>query len=273
MVSDDMSIPFRLDEARIAEGLAFLARIDADFARAIAQHGPPPLRRIDEGFDSLLRAIVGQQVSVQAAASIWGKLVQTCGTVTPQRILELDDAALRGAGLSGAKMRYARGLALDALDGRIDFPGLVGLDDATVVTTLTQAKGIGRWTAEMYMMFALGRPDVLPVGDLGIVVAAQHLKRLRKRPEPKRLLKLSEPWSPWRTVAALFLWHYRRTMPDWSEAKPATPRAPGAASRKVAIKTAAKPADKPRAKPKRSVGASARGKPTAKRVAKRKVTR
>jgi DNA-3-methyladenine glycosylase II len=271
MVSDGMSIPFRLDEASLAEGLGFLARIDEDFARAIAQHGPPPLRQIDEGFDSLLRAIVGQQVSVQAAASIWGKLVQACGTVTPQRILELDDAALRGAGLSGAKMRYARGLALDALDGRIDFPGLAGLDDATVVTTLTQAKGIGRWTAEMYMMFALGRPDVLPVGDLGIVVAAQHLKRLRQRPEPKRLMKLAEPWRPWRTVASLFLWHYRRTMPDWSAAKPATARPPVAAPRKRIATTVTKPAAKLRAKPKQA--AANKRKPAAAGIAKRKVTR
>ena len=221
-----MSIPFRLDEAKLQEGLAHLAQVDEDFARALALHGPPPLRRLDEGFAALLRAIVGQQVSVKAAASIWGRFETACGTVTPERVLELDDAALRAVGLSGGKMRYSRGLALDTREQRIVFEALSALEDQAVIDMLTQAKGIGRWTAEMYLMFALGRPDVMPAADLGLIVAAQHLKRMRKRPDSKRLLKLAEAWRPWRSVAALFLWHYRRTMPDWSEGRGATPKTP-----------------------------------------------
>jgi len=252
-----MSIPFRLDEAKVREGLAHLQAVDKHFARAIALHGPPPLRVMEEGFASLLRAIMGQQVSVHAARAIWERLERTAGTVTPQRILELEDAHFRTAGLSGAKMRYARALAQDTAEGRIDFPALSALDDDAVVAMLTQAKGIGRWTAEMYLMFALGRPDIMPGSDLGLIVAAQHLKGLRKRPEPKRLLKLAEAWKPWRSVAALFLWHYRRTMPDWSEGRSATPRAPAPAP---ARKTRAAPV--PRRK-------TTKKKPAAKRVTAR----
>jgi DNA-3-methyladenine glycosylase II len=98
----------------------------------------------------------------------------------------------------------------------IDFEALHTLEDEAAIAMLCQAKGIGRWTAEIYLMFAHGRPDIMPGLDLGLVVAAQHLKRLRKRPDAKRLLKIAEPWRPWRSAAALLLWHYRRNMPDWS---------------------------------------------------------
>ena len=112
-------------------------------------------------------------------------------------------------------MRYGRSLATDIVEGRIDFDALDDLDDAAAIAMLTQAKGIGPWTAEIYLMFAHGRPDIMPGLDLGLVVAAQHLKRLRKRPDAKRLLKIAEAWRPWRSAAALLLWHYRRSMPDW----------------------------------------------------------
>ena len=168
------------------------------------------------GFNS---SIVGQQVSVHAARSIWLRLEAAVPSMTPADFLAQSDEALRAVGLSGAKVRYGRSLATDIVEGRIDFDALHDLDDAAAIKMLTQAKGIGPWTAEIYLMFALGRPDIMPGLDLGLVVAAQHLKRLRTRPSPERLLKLAEAWRPWRSAAALLLWHYRRSMPDWG-AKP-----------------------------------------------------
>jgi DNA-3-methyladenine glycosylase II len=164
-----------------------------------------------------MRSIVGQQVSVHAARSIWLRLESLLPGMEPAAFLALTDEQLRGVGLSNAKMRYGRALAADIVEGRIDFEKLAALDDAAAVAMLTQAKGIGPWTAEIYLMFAHGRPDIMPGLDLGLVIAAQHLKRLRKRPDAKRLLKIAEAWRPWRSAAALLLWHYRRNMPDWSK--------------------------------------------------------
>ncbi|HEX2889141.1 DNA-3-methyladenine glycosylase 2 family protein [Vineibacter terrae] len=219
-----MSIPFRLDEARLREGMDYLAQLDPRFAEARATYGDPPLRTAEEGFSALLRSIIGQQVSVFAARSIWDRVATAVDPVTPQNVLRLSDEELRACGLSNNKVKFARALALDTVEGRIIFADLPALDDESLVSTLTQAKGIGRWTAEIYMMFALGRPDVMPANDLGLLVAAQHLLKLRQRPEPERLLKLSKPWRPWRTVAALFLWHFRRNMPDFSSSPAAQAR-------------------------------------------------
>jgi len=138
----------------------------------------------------------------------------------PLERLRFEHEALRAVGLSGAKMRYGRSLAADIVEGRIDFGALDALDDETAIAMLCQAKGIGRWTAEIYLMFAHGRPDIMPGLDLGLVIAAQHLKKLRKRPDAKRLVKIAEQWRPWRSAAALLLWHYRRNMPDWSAKEP-----------------------------------------------------
>ena len=205
-----------LDDATLKKALRHLAKADPDFARVLAEAGPPELRRVPSGFGGLMRSIVGQQVSVHAARSIWLRLEAAVPTMDPAAFLALSDEALRGVGLSAAKLRYGRSLATDIVEGRIDFAALDGLDDEAAIAMLTQAKGIGRWTAEIYLMFAHGRPDIMPGLDLGLVIAAQHLKRLRKRPDAKRLVKIAEQWRPWRSAAALLLWHYRRNMPDWS---------------------------------------------------------
>lgn len=219
-----MSIPFRLDDARVREGMDYLAQLDPRFAAARAVYGDPPLRTAKEGFSALLQSIIGQQVSVFAARSIWDRVATAVNPVIPENVLRLSDEELRACGLSNNKVKFARSLALDTVERRLVFEDLPALDDETLVTTLTQAKGIGRWTAEIYMMFALGRPDVMPANDLGLIVAAQHLLKLRQRPEPERLLKLSKPWRPWRTVASLFLWHFRRNMPDFSSSPAAQAR-------------------------------------------------
>ena len=205
-----------LDAANLKKALRHLARIDADLARALKEAGPPELRVAPKGFGGLMRSIVGQQVSVHAARAIWLRLEAAVPMMTPAAFLKLDDAALRAIGLSGQKMKYGRSLAGDIAAGHIDFDAIEELDDTAAIAMLTRAKGIGPWTAEIYLMFAHGRPDIMPGLDLGLVVAAQHLKKLRKRPDAKRLLKIAEAWRPWRSAAALLLWHYRRTMPDWS---------------------------------------------------------
>lgn len=209
-----------LDASNLATAMAHLAEIDADFARAIAEVGHPALREVPRGFNGLMRAIIGQQVSVHAARSIWLRLEEAVPSMAPSEFLALTDEQLRAVGLSGAKMRYGRSLATDIVEGRIDFAALDALDDETAIAMLCQAKGIGRWTAEIYLMFAHGRPDIMPGLDLGLVIAAQHLKKMRKRPDAKRLVKIAEQWRPWRSAAALLLWHYRRNMPDWSAREP-----------------------------------------------------
>jgi DNA-3-methyladenine glycosylase II len=271
-MSPGMSIPFRLDEARVREGMDHLARLDPRFAAARATYGDPALRTMEEGFAALLRSIVGQQVSVFAAASIWGRVATAVHPVTPDNLLRLSDEELRACGLSSNKVRFARGLALDTLERRIVFEDLPALDDEALVAMLTQAKGIGRWTAEIYMMFALGRPDVMPANDLGLIVAAQHLLKLRQRPKPERLLKLSEKWRPWRSVAALFLWHFRRNMPDFSSSPAAKARRAvehaAREERKAArqARGAARPAAKRAAARKRTVAASRRKKPPKRKI-------
>jgi DNA-3-methyladenine glycosylase II len=206
-----------LDSANLKKAMRHLAKVDPDFARAIKEVGPPELRVVPSGFGGLMRSIVGQQVSVHAARAIWLRLEALIPTGDPAEFLTLTDEQLRAVGLSNSKMKYGRSLASDIVEGRIDFASLAELDDVAAVTMLTQAKGIGPWTAEIYLMFAHGRPDIMPGLDLGLVIAAQHLKGLRKRPDAKRLLKIAEAWRPWRSAAALLLWHYRRNMPDWSK--------------------------------------------------------
>ena len=205
-----------LDAANLKKAMRHLAKVDPDFARAIKEVGHPELRIVPSGFGGLMRSIVGQQVSVHAARSIWLRLEALLPSMEPAEFLALSDEQLRGVGLSNAKMKYGRALAADIVEGRIDFEALHALDDTAAIAMLTRAKGIGPWTAEIYLMFAHGRPDIMPGLDLGLVIAAQHLKGLRKRPDAKRLLKIAEAWRPWRSAAALLLWHYRRNMPDWT---------------------------------------------------------
>jgi DNA-3-methyladenine glycosylase II len=206
-----------LDSANLKKAMRHLAKIDPDFARAIKEVGHPELRVVPSGFGGLMRSIVGQQVSVHAARAIWLRLEALIPTGDPADFLKLTDEQLRAVGLSNSKMKYGRSLASDIVEGKIDFEALHELDDIAAIAMLTQAKGIGPWTAEIYLMFAHGRPDIMPGLDLGLVIAAQHLKGLRKRPDAKRLLKIAEAWRPWRSAAALLLWHYRRNMPDWSK--------------------------------------------------------
>jgi len=195
-----------------------LMRRDPILAIAIKQIGPCGMadRQRKDHLSALVGAIVSQQLSTKAAATIFGRFV----ALFPDNripdavsIAAQTDAALRGVGLSGQKVGYLRDLCARIADGRLDLDELDTLPDELVVERLTAVKGFGRWTAEMFLMFRLHRPDVLPAGDLGIVNAIQRLYRLRKRPDAKRILKIGEVWKPYRSVASWYLWQTLRNEP------------------------------------------------------------
>ena len=167
-------------------------------------------------YEALARAIVGQQLSTKAAASIWEKLLAVFGgeTPAPEQLLEADPQALRDAGLSWPKVNYVRDLAEHIADGELDLGSLPQLSDAEVVAELTRIKGVGVWTAEMFLIFHLGSPDVLPVGDLGIRRAVQIAYGLDDLPDPERLEQIGEPWRPHRSLASLYLWESLAAAPD-----------------------------------------------------------
>ena len=189
----------------VAEGAEWLALQEPAFARALPLCGALPLRREPDGFAALLRAIVGQQVSVASARAIWARL-EGAGLTEAAVMAAASDEDLRAAGLSRQKARYGRALA----QAGIDFRALRDVPDAEVVQTLVAVPGIGVWTAEIYAMFALGRADIFAPGDLALQEAARMLFRLDTRPTDKALRAMAETWSPWRSVAARILWAYYR---------------------------------------------------------------
>jgi DNA-3-methyladenine glycosylase II len=204
--------------ADYARARRLLMRRDPVLGAAIKRIGPCGMadRQRHDHLTALVGAIVSQQLSTKAAATIFGRfiaLVPAGEPLSAAHINALSDAALRGAGLSGQKVGYLRDLCARILDGRLQLDELETLPDEAVVERLVAVKGFGRWTAEMFLMFRLHRPDVLPVGDLGIVNAVQRLYRLRKSPAPKRLLQIGEAWRPYRSVACWYLWQTLREPP------------------------------------------------------------
>lgn len=190
-------------EACMAEGMAWLAAREPRFARARALCGTPPLRRRPDGFAALMGAIVSQQVSTAAARAITARL-HVAGLDSPDAIAQATDEALRAAGLSRQKVRYLRALAL----ADIDFVALRDTPSPQIVAQLTTLPGIGRWTAEIYAMFSLGRADVFAPADLALQESTRLLFDLPDRPREAALRRMAEEWSPWRTVAAGMLWAY-----------------------------------------------------------------
>ncbi|MEX0695145.1 MAG: DNA-3-methyladenine glycosylase [Rhodospirillales bacterium] len=180
---------------------------------AVGRYGNPKSRKRAPGFATLVRIIIDQQVSVQAGAAIWNRLETAAGSVTPSAVLHLGEDGLRQAGLSGAKARYVLGIADAINDGRLDLERLLRCRDETIFRELTALKGIGRWTAEIYLMFALGKPDILPVGDIALQSAAGRLLGLEGRPGPAELEEIGERWRPYRSVASIMLWHFYKKMP------------------------------------------------------------
>jgi len=197
-----------LDEGSYRKGLAELAGRDADLGRVLYELGPPPMWDREPGFPTLVHIILEQQVSLASARSCFDKLLTAVGELTPESLLELDDDTLKRVGFSRQKTEYVRILA-DALDdGELDLDDLADLPDEEIRERLMHLKGIGRWTADIYLLMALGRPDVWPVGDLALVSAATRIKKLDARPSPEEFEKLGDAWRPWRSVAARLLWHH-----------------------------------------------------------------
>jgi DNA-3-methyladenine glycosylase II len=202
-----------LTQEIIHETAALLAGRDADLARVVDAFGPPPLWAREPGFGTLVYIILEQQVSLASAKAAYLRLCAAIEPVSPEKFLTLDDVTLKAIGFSRQKTAYGRILARAILDGELDLAKLEGLEDDAVRVELTRLKGIGRWTADIYLMEALLRPDVWPTGDLALAIAVQRVKNLDVVPSPAALHDLGEAYRPWRAVAARLFWHYYLSSP------------------------------------------------------------
>ena len=198
--------------AALDAGLEALVARDQGIAAAIEGAGPPQFEIRAHGFPTLVRAIVAQQVSAASARAIFGRLEAAIQPLTPERLTEAGEDAVRACGFSRPKIKYAFALAEHILDGRLPLDRLAEMSDAEVMSALTAVPGIGPWSAEVYMIFAMGRPDIWPAADLALQEAQKRLYDLEERPKPKLSRELAERWAPWRSVAAITLWYYYRTM-------------------------------------------------------------
>lgn len=192
-------------EADLAEGAAHLAAVCPVWARVLPQLGPLPLRRRSDGFEAIASAIVGQQISIAAAAAIWDRM-QAADLIGAAAIAAADPEDLRAVGLSRPKARYLQGIAASGLN----WAALRDMPDDQAIAALVALPGVGVWTAEIYLKFALGRADVIAAGDLALQEAARMMYDLAERPTPAALRDLAQPWQPWRAVAARGLWAYYR---------------------------------------------------------------
>ncbi|HYY43261.1 MAG TPA: hypothetical protein VE775_11060 [Pyrinomonadaceae bacterium] len=200
--------PKPLTEQTLIGAVAEVCALDADLDRVVAEFGTPPLWARAPGFPTLVHIILEQQVSLASARATFARLRAAAEPLTPQTFLLLDDATLKTIGFSRQKTAYVRHLAAAISAGAFELSALARMPDEAARAELLRLKGIGRWTADVYLLMALRRPDVFPAGDLGLLVAAERVKRLPARPAPSELEQLSERWRPWRAVAARILWHY-----------------------------------------------------------------
>jgi DNA-3-methyladenine glycosylase II len=196
-----------LDPVSLVETAKKLAEADADLARILDAYGPPPLWDRPPGFGTLVFIILEQQVSLASARAAYNRLAETISPILPVPFLQLDDETLKRIGFSRQKAAYSRNLAQAVLQGDIDLDTLPGLSDHAVRAELVRLKGIGRWTADIYLMEVLLRPDIWPSGDLALAIAVQRVKGLEVLPSPAELEALGERYQPWRSVAARFFWH------------------------------------------------------------------
>jgi DNA-3-methyladenine glycosylase II len=203
-----------LTAEQLRTSLDALAAREPLIAAAIGRVGYPPPRIRDRGYATLLRTIIGQQVSVAAAQSIWNKMAAQLGDITdPGIIAGVSDEDLRGAGLSRQKAAYARSLAEEVTSGRLDFARLAE-EDEEAIAQLVRIKGIGRWSAEVYLLFAEGRPDIWPAGDLAVQIEVGRIMGHPERPSEKLTREIAEAWRPHRGAAAVFAWHHYNSEMD-----------------------------------------------------------
>jgi len=196
-------------QAQIQAGLDALAAQDSDIRAALDRAGYPPERVRAHDFATMLRVIVGQQVSVAAAGSIWTRVAALMdGSPTPDALLTHSEETLRGAGLSRQKAVYARSLAQAVSTGALPLEALSSMDDDAVIAAITQVKGLGRWSAHMVLIASLGRPDIWPVDDIAVQEGVKMMIGLEERPKPKLLGEIGQRWRPYRSSVALLAWHY-----------------------------------------------------------------
>ena len=197
-----------LTEYTFVQGLLYLSELDPDLAQVVRDLGPPPMWLREPGFSTLVHIILEQQVSLASAQAAFDRLVTAISPLTPERFIELDDISLKIIGFSRQKTAYTRHLAELIAQGSLNLDMLSTMDDLHARSVLLQIKGIGPWTADIYLLMALRRPDVWPSGDLALAKALQIVKQLPYRPSPDQLNEIIQEWRPWRAVAARILWHY-----------------------------------------------------------------
>lgn len=208
------ALHFSLDDRSYRKGVSILCRRDRDLRFIADTYGIPELRSRKPGFDTLIRFILDQHVSLQSGKAVFERLKSGIGRVTAARFAALSDQKLIDFGFSRQKSRYGRDLATQVLSGSLKLSSLGSLPDDEARARLTAVKGIGRWTADIYLMFVLKRPDTWPVGDRALEVALARLKRLKDRAGKEAFESCAESWRPWRSVAAHLLWHYYRHLPN-----------------------------------------------------------
>ncbi len=202
-----------LTKARLLEGVIELCQRDPDLNKIVVTIGPPPMWVRKQEFSTLVYIILEQKVSIVSAKAVYQRLMDIVGHPTPQEFLGLSDSELKLIGFSRQKMRYCRLLAESILAGVLDLSALRRMSDDVAHAKLTSLKGIGPWSADVYLLSALRRPDIWPSGDIALAAAAQRVKRLRSRPTAAKLEMLGRRWTPWRSVAARLLWHHYLNAP------------------------------------------------------------
>lgn len=190
------------------EALNVLKDRDTDLGQVLATLGPPPIWKRDPGFPTLVQIILEQQVSLSSARAAFNKLLQAVPVLVPEEFLKLNGKTLKQIGFSRQKAFYCNHLAESLISGFLNLERLKKMEDEQVRAELIKIKGIGRWTADIYLLVALRRPDVWPIGDLALATAVQRVKGLSERPSPEELDKMSLAWKPWRAVAARIFWHH-----------------------------------------------------------------
>lgn len=214
-----MKLTDPLTDDGVARAAKLLARRDQDLASVLKQYGPPPLWGRKPGFATLVQIILEQQVSLASAAALYRRLNKSVVPFRPNRMLLMGEPHLRSMGLTRQKTAYCLHLSELLCEKRLNLNQLSRLSDEDAKSRLMEVKGIGSWSAHIYLLMALRRPDVWPANDLALAVAVKHLKKLNSKPDPDELLKLAEPWRPFRSVAARMLWqHYLARQKEWRDA-------------------------------------------------------
>lgn len=209
--SESLLVPRALTRETLAYGVRALARQDRDFAALVARNGLPPMWARRPGFATLVHIVLEQQVSIAAARSLFRRIRAELGGMTPERIVERGIPGLHRLGLTRQKAAYCHGLARAVQDGSLSLSAIARKADAEGRRALLALPGIGPWSADIYYLMALRRPDVWPIGDFALAIAMRDVKRLRTLPDARRQLAMSAGWTPWRSVAARLLWHYYLT--------------------------------------------------------------